>query len=444
MESIDTVYEYAGHQAALALWGALAGLGIPLLVALGGVAWRFMRVAEDGLARPLLLHFFGLVLVGWLVSPTRVAAGGGSVDARAPRFAAWLTAGTDTFTRSAIRGIDRDFLDKPFEWERIAAMCGRADIFDPALRRDIRDFLGACAVPAIASLDGPASEAAERNPLRADTGLPYARFSVRLRGRDASCAEARGTLARQVGDYVRRSSFHRRVFTTARAYDDRLTEEMYLDQVVYNVWHGTPDFSDARIARLAVGETDQFDERQNTMRWGNGDHTVAGRIQVAGSGVAHLWTYLTQPIGTAVEAKQRHYTATMLGPELYGLLTMLLLGLFPIAAVWALLPGRWIVLVRFAQLLVSVKLWPVGWALLTYFSRRRPSTEALTFGGMEDAGTRSIFATIAMMYFLIPALSIVLVGLISSAAALPFREAVPAPAGGSPVQAAVAVARAAS
>jgi hypothetical protein len=441
MESIDTVYEYAGHQAALALWGALAGLGIPLLVALGGVAWRFMRVAEDGLARPLLLHFFGLVLVWWLVSPTRVAAG--SVDARAPRFAAWLTAGTDTFTRSAIRRIDKEFLDKPFEWDRIAAMCGRAEIYDPALRTDVRTFLAQCTVPAVAALDGTPSQAAERNPLRADTGLPYARFTVTLRGQTMPCPDARDRLSRRVADYVRRSSIHQRVLLAAYSYDGKLKEDTYVDQVVYNVWHGAPDFSDMRITRLAVGEQYLGDPLQDTLRARTRDGSSTSYITAIGSTAAHIWSALTQNMSGAVEAKATHFTVVTLGPELYGLSTMLLLGLFPLAALWALLPGRWTVLARFAQVFVSVKLWPVGWALLTYFGQRRPSTEALTFGGMEDAGTRSIFATVAMMYLLIPLLSFLIVNLVSSAAAMPFRDAVPAPAGGSPAQAALAVARAA-
>ena len=117
---------------------------------------------------------------------------------------------------------------------------------------------------------------------------------------------------------------------------------------------------------------------------------------------------------------------TTYGPHVYGLALMILLGLFPIAGLFALCPNQWKVLLNFSKAFISVKLWPVGWTLLSTFNQRRGALEAF------DAPERvsgSPFLAIAAMYLLTPALMFLSVHLATTAAALPFTPAMPPPSG---------------
>lgn len=119
---------------------------------------------------------------------------------------------------------------------------------------------------------------------------------------------------------------------------------------------------------------------------------------------------------------------------------MLLMAFFPVAVLYALLPGKWAALLHYAKLFLAVKLWPFGWALLTAFTQRRPTALALADAASDlrarvEYDTRigetpNLFVTISLMYVLVPALSFVIVQLVSHAASLPFQQAAPRPSGG--------------
>ena len=123
--------------------------------------------------------------------------------------------------------------------------------------------------------------------------------------------------------------------------------------------------------------------------------------------------------------RQRYYLVTSYAPTLYGLILMLLTSFFPVAAMWSLVPGKWTALVNYAKVFVSIKLWPLGWTLLTTFSRQRPIEDALS----EHAPPSDVFTAVTLLYFMIPALSFIVVNLATAAAAIPFKEAAPVVAG---------------
>ena len=112
-----------------------------------------------------------------------------------------------------------------------------------------------------------------------------------------------------------------------------------------------------------------------------------------------------------------------------------LLGLFPVAGLWAILPGQWRVLVNFGKVFVSVKLWPVCWAALTAFNARRSVHEVFE---PAERGSGGVYFAVAAMYLLTPAISFLIVHLATTAAAMPFAPA--PPASGSPVGPAINVA----
>jgi len=122
------------------------------------------------------------------------------------------------------------------------------------------------------------------------------------------------------------------------------------------------------------------------------------------------------------------------------ILRILIRWIFPLGAAYSLLPGKWPALLHFAKLFFSVKLWPFGWALLTSFTERRPTVLALADAStdlrasvehaLRIGETPNLFVTISLLYFAVPALSFVVLQLVSHAASLPFQSSLPRPAGG--------------
>jgi hypothetical protein len=133
-----------------------------------------------------------------------------------------------------------------------------------------------------------------------------------------------------------------------------------------------------------------------------------------------------QEFENRVSSKQRYYQVLSVGPHIYGISVMILLGLFPVAGLLALAPGQWKVLLRYLEVFGSIKLWPVGWAVLSTFNQRRGVLE--TFDA-PDRGDGSMFLAVSGMYLLIPANAFLVVHLATAAAAVPFSPAVPSATG---------------
>jgi hypothetical protein len=451
---LDTAYEYAGFQAAASFHGALAGLSIPLLFALAGIAYRFFRVAEDGAVRPLAFYVLSVFLVWWLGSPATSDAGA-LPHHRAPRALSILDAAADAIVRRAVEGVDREFLTRPFEWERLALIARVSRVQDRDLKENLRSFLEGCTRPAVIRLGSTPPDAVRRNALADDTGLDYARL---VDGEGRSCESVRRDLLSALGREVERDPVHREALAALAAYsrDERGgLRALYLDKLVRNEWlRPEPAEGEFEAARRSVGTYRWYDADRRTMRYpldgGRDFNTVWDLLNFPAGLVAEVVTGIyaetSQWLSEATEAKQRYYLVTTHAPHLYGLFLMLLMAFFPVAVLYALLPGKWTALLHFAKLFMAVKLWPFGWALLTGFTQRRPAVMALADAASDlrarveldfrIGDTPNLFVTITLMYILVPALSFVVVQLVSHAASLPFQQAMPRPSGGNAASAA--------
>jgi hypothetical protein len=445
---LDTAYEYAGFQAAGSFQEALSDLSVPLLFALAGVAWRVFRVAEDGAVRPLAFHMMTLFIVAWLASP-RSSDRSALPHLRAPRAIAMMDAAADEVVRRAVRGIDKEFLTRPFEWERLALLSRVSRVQDPELAAETRRFLEECVPAAILRAGTPPPDGARRNPIADDSGLSYTGL-VDAAGR--SCESVRRSLVEGLRHEVESHSLHRATLAALAAYEGGGEwTASYTDKLVRNLWF-RPDEIEGEMAALrrSVGPYRWFDVDQRTMRYPfDGGRAINSAydlfmfpsLVVADVAVA-LHAETTQWLSDATESKQRHYLVTTHGPHLYGLSLMLLMALFPIVSLYSVLPGKWTALLHFAKLFFSIKLWPFGWALLTAFTSRRPAAMALADAASDFRAplehalrigeTPNLFATISLLYLLVPVLSFCVVQLVSHAASLPFQSATPRPAGGSP------------
>ena len=397
---IDSVYEYAGLSLAEGVRTMLSGLGIPLLVALGGVAWLAQRMAADRASiRDLGFHVVTLVLAWWLLSPTE------SEGMSAPRFAVWLGKAADVVQRRAIAVLHRGFLDKPFEFERVAAMAQLARVQDPALRRRVEAYLRSCARPALARAEPADSD------LFGEGVLPYS----------GNCEQVRAKLRSDLARHVAEDPLHRAALEAARrldpagaeAFADRYFRELCLRAIDDPLG---PTGEPALVAE-SLGVYGRLDPAQSV-----GDRFLGAEQSLAIGTVA----VFKQAWEAKFEAKQKYWLATIYGPHVYGLTTMLLLGLFPLAALWSFWPGHAKALLHWGTTFASIKLWPVCWAALSSFNAKRSAIEAFDPG---PRGTSDVFLAVSAMYALTPAIAFVVVRAAVAAASLPFSPAVPAPAG---------------
>jgi hypothetical protein len=399
---IDSVYEYAGFSLAEGLREMLSGLGLPLIVGLGGTAWLVQRMAADRASiRDLGFHVVALVLTWWLLSPTR------SEGMAAPRFAVWLGQAADAVQRRAVALVNRAFLDRPFEWERVAALAQFARVQDPALRRRVEAFLRSCARPALAAAEPAGAD------LFAEGALPYS----------GNCEEVRGKLRAALERHVAEDPLHRAALQAARQLDpagaDRFAARYLKEVCVRAVDDPLGPTGELKLVADSIGSYGYLDRPTSV---GSGPEPLNDAANLA-IGVA---SELQQAWRGKFEAKQRYYLVTVYGPHVYGLVTMLLVGLFPLAGLWALWPGHAKALVNWGTAFVSVKLWPVCWAALSAFNAKRSAIEAFDPG---PRGSGDVFLAVAAMYALTPAVAYALVHVAARAAALPFSPALPAPSG---------------
>jgi hypothetical protein len=413
MTSIDTIYEYAGYKLAGNLSAVLTGLGIPLILALVGVAYAVHLVVERGSIRPLALHLLYLIFAAWLLGTTK------QQDVSAPRFVAYAGQATDLLQKRIVKKVNDRFLTAPFEWERLAARVSFARILDPALDARIASFLESCAKTTLAR-----SEPQNANLLR-EGALPY----------EGPCEEKRRELWQRLQAHIRSDPHHQATLEAARVKDPGQASaflERYTDEIaIRSIDEPGGPISENSLVLASLGEYSATERSQYGAAlpgWAKATMGIAGWFfgdeiaNVAISGLAAM----NQDYEGRFSSKQRYYLAVSYGPHLYGLAVMILLGLFPVAGLFALVPNQWKVFVNFLKVFASVKMWPIGWAVLTTFNERRGTMEA--FDGPERVGG-SAFLGIASMYLLIPAITYGVVHLATAAAAIPFAQGVPPAAG---------------
>jgi hypothetical protein len=416
MTGLDTVYEYAGYTLAEAVRSVLSALGLPLLLGLAGTAWLVHQLAsERASARQLGVHVLYLILAAWMLGPSRQG------EATAPRLVLWAGQAADLVQARAIRSIHRRFLEAPYAWERLAALASFATVVDPVLKKDVAAFLEGCATPALARAEpsGP--------NLLAEGALPY----------DDACARRRAELRIRIARHVESDPVHREALTAASQQDPAGAagfRERYEEEICRRIVDD-PDSptGEAALVAASLGAYSYTSAAQSTGDFPLWMKPVVGLIP----GVGRLWdaganaaitgvAELQQSWDNRFTAKQKYFLVTVYGPHLYGLALLFLLGLFPIAGLWALLPGKWTALAGWAQVFLSVKLWPVCWAALTTFNEKRAAVEAFDPG---PRGAGDVFGAVASMYLLTPAISFLMVHLGAKAAAMPFSPAVPPPSG---------------
>lgn len=429
---VDTFYEYLGYSLCEGVDVVLRGLWIPFAVALCGCVHACIRASERGEPKAVAGYLLYLVLMTWLLAPIPIGLGTmppeiagrdgvpvfrreRNVDRSVPRLLHRGNEAVDALLRPALRKVDERFAQAPFEWERIARMVSIARIRDTALLLEYRAFLKGCYERMIARL--PEGQRLP-DPLDPSSVPRYTeRDSMTRLDQTTSCREAVTRIRRSLQSHLKRDLYHRSVVAAAKRHDGGSGfEEAYLRTLSIAEWHAGGGIGPeaAQVVR-SVGDPVLYEVTGD----GFWDHIrdFFGML----SRVKQEWNLLWEP-------GQKYYLIALFGPHLYGFTLMLLLGLFPVVAVWAVAPGGWKALANFGKVYVSVKMWPLVWAALSKVGAARTSLETVG-DGPAGIDMRHVWMAAAGMYLLTPALTFLIVQLATRAAAAGWAQAVPSTAG---------------
>ncbi|MBV8881318.1 MAG: conjugal transfer protein TraG N-terminal domain-containing protein [Planctomycetaceae bacterium] len=358
--------------------------------------------------------------VQWNGSRDEAAVGAQDLSVRVPRIVGLSHRIMESCVRRMMTDVRENSSFTLFRWQAVVAAREQAAILDPALRTRYHRFLAACYWPARALGDGP--EAAPGSKSITGDELPLVGSAVRYPealeihadGVDASCHEENQKLLEGLYAHVAANEVHRNALqatldevrkSSAGAADGAQLSSQYLARILYNETFSKLGESDVSRLREALPEYHALDQRF---------FATAGRWTV-GQGISGMLSFF----GGLAEASSQetlgptlYYRVTLYAPYLFGLLQAVWLMGFPIAALWSLWPGCYKVLVHYITSWASLKIWPVFWSWLSHFNVGRlslPAEDPLGLSG--TGGSASMFTSIAAMYVLVPALSLLLFNL---------------------------------
>jgi len=217
---------------------------------------------------------------------------------------------------------------------------------------------------------------------------------------------------------------------TAPNWNGRL-DEIVLEYVLYNETLGTLSMREIQNLQAAIPEYGVFKTSQQTETSGKYPNPFSGkgedlltyvnpvdwfsRAKDLVSFVVKAKQSVDQWIQHRAEAPAMYYKVTCYAPYMYGIAVMILISLFPFAAFFSLLPGKWQALLVWAKYLLWVKLWMVLWAVLAKFNEWR-DWEDLQKAEAQMGDVTQIWPGIVAMYLVVPALSLIAVQILSAGA----------------------------
>jgi hypothetical protein len=450
---VDTLYEFAGYAigdrfSQYLIWTWI----LPTLV----IAAALLRLYYQGYQRrnfmELAAYPLYVLFVLFLVSPMEIAVTGpgGSApgaergmiwDARsssaaqmvtleeprtvqAPRVVGVVHAVADALVGSLVRDMESEFSSAAFAWQRVAAINHTARILDPVLRREFETYLDHCYWPGMSEAGGAGwwnvpllepdvwlgvFDKTESYTAYRPNGDLYGFPAV------VPCREYRPWLVGKLREHLHAEEFHRQAIEAYRAAAERegntafggaRYEEFYLRRILYNEAFVTAGSNEASTVRTALPEYSAFRDRY----WGTGNmnftnplNAAHGAASFVAAGTASMMEWWNQEaLGPAT-----YYRVSSLGPYIYGLV---------LAAMLSLWPSGWGALVNFLKVFISVKLWPVFWAFLSRMNVERGRFSPDDPSGFEGTfGQAEMFAALAGMYLLVPAMAYLLVAIAARA-----------------------------
>lgn len=408
--AIDSLYERIGLEAAGQVAGLLLRFGLPFLIVLVSTAWLFFRGAQEGSYRHAFVYFFSALLVWFLLSPVGVVVPGkrGPRRFQSPRLVVHLNAILDRMLGAATG--EFSVLRRELGRDRAAFMLSNLRITDGDLRRRVKTFLRDCT--------GPEILAREREGMHTQEYLLFplwvANFDRLAPHHARSCAkrheavgeavrahlESRGDVRAFLQESGKESvmiAFVRKLVDSSGLGRGDVSVSSYLQNVaVARLWSaGGGDLARAEASTGGSLWELASKEKHNTLPLPRTDGLAEGAIA------------LHSRVSMELDARAKRFEVMLHAPKFYGLALMLVLAGFPLAMMFALLPGGWRALVNFGKIFLSVKMWPLFWNLLSVFNDLTDTPDA-----------RLVLPSV---YLAIPLVSFMLVNVVSGASGAAFR-----------------------
>jgi len=203
-------------------------------------------------------------------------------------------------------------------------------------------------------------------------------------------------------------------------------DNAYLDELIRKrTAQGGKDALGGEIGLLAAA-VPEYSMVASSQQSTSNVQNVGQWVKSAVSFVVKGFQSVKQWFQTHAEGPATYYKVSLYAPYMYGLVQMVLIGLFPVAALWALWPGHWKALLNFGKLFLSVKLWMVFWSILAAFNQARYDLVLGNNPARNGIGNQiEIFPSICAMYLLTPVLSYMIVSLATSCGALALQGLIP-------------------
>ena len=480
---VDTLYEFAGYAVGNRLSQYLLWTGYLPALLIGAALLRLLylgyqkEIFFDLVSYPVYVLFItflvwpvdvGLTPQGpWgktpLVSDANSGLPGSSGEnpvanpkdgsLQVPRVLAAVHSLADIFVNQTVYDMEPNFREAAFAWQRVAAVNQESRIFDLDLRERFTNYLEQCYKPAIASGEAagwtnlPLLETSSTLQTYETLELFTVGAKTLLQEIQVPCAQVRSGLLEDVRKHVQVDAFHRASLkaNTLLATKDGAggasgaqVSDFYLRRVLYNEAFGEPGRNEVSMVRKALPEYGWYKIEFKADTEGLGWATSA--LVNAISSLVEWWTQ--QALGPST-----YYRISVLAPYLYGLITAVLLMIFPVAGLMAFWPRGYTALLHFLKVFLSVKLWPVFWAFLSRMNVDRAQFDPSDPGGFQGTfGQSEMFTSLAAMYLLVPVLSFMIVGIMSHCAQISMGPLVGAGATGTGQAsgAAIQIARAAA
>src|SRR5579859_537424 len=442
---IDTIYGYVGHAIGFRLGSYLIWQGflVFFVVAAGFIRLYYTSSVKGSFTElgiyPLYVFFllFFLYPIDVTLSAPRAPGATGSEamasaeKVQVPRALAYVCSLTDSLQQTLISEIKQNVGSTMREWERISAVNAKARIYGKATRQDLAYYLKSCYWPTIAQDDAPKGDSWDLVPLARlpidewllgkyqEINLSSPRMAISKY--PIACTtfhtfvqnEVEGELQSEKVHALALSSFAGASVSEADAFS------FYRHRILYNeiyvlppgqaaaVRAALPEYSLTDPSTLSAQIKQSSDYGEIAWSWVKNIPSMAAS---AASALNEWWTQ--NAMGTAT-----YYRVSALAPHIYGMTVGLLFMLFPLAGLMALWPKWSGAIVNFMKILISVKLWPILWALLSAILSSRNLFDGTNPNGYDSGlGNTGVFPALCSMYLIVPTLSFMMVNIAHHAA----------------------------
>jgi hypothetical protein len=440
---VDTIYSFVGHTVGLRLGTYLIwqGFFVFFVVAAGFIRLYYLSSREGSFVElgvyPLYVFFllFFLYPIDVTLSapraPHQAQPGGSGAMANAekiqvPRILAYICALTDALQTQLITDVRGMVGATLHEWERIAAVNENARIMNVSLRQDLAIYVKSCYWPTLAQDGSPKGEPWDLVPLTSldiDDWLVAKYDEIKLSApRTAlsttpiTCSGLHRWIFNGIVIELKSDPAHALALAAYAGADVAGSPawNFYRRRILYNeifvlapgaaaaVRAGLPEYNIADPITMSV------QAKQTTGFWANTWSFFSNFPAIAASTTSAVGEWWTQKaMGTAT-----YYRVSALAPHIYGMTIGLLFMLFPVAGLMAFWPKWWTAIVNFMKILISVKLWPILWALLSGILSSRNVFDGTNPNGFDSGlGNSGVFPALCSMYLMVPALSFMIVNL---------------------------------